>query len=508
MRFNDKTTGINKTVNYEGATAYKLNPELELYSAVCCALLQSKFYVNDTNAELNRIIDLISRVNSEFVAKLAVYTREQMHLRSIPLVLVTELAKQHNGDSLISELTNRIIQRADEITELLSYYIISEKRTGAKKLNKLSNQIKKGIAKSFYKFDEHQFSKYNRNTEIKLKDAMFLTHPRPRSEAEKILFEKIANDELETPYTWEVELSKVGQQHFDSDSAKQNAIKVKWEELIDSTRLGYMATLRNLRNFLDYKISQIHINKVANYLSDKTNVEKSKQLPFRFLAAYNELRDNPNFGTSNFLDALEKALQHSSNNIKGYDYNTNIVIASDVSASMFDGISSKSTIQRYDIGLLLSMLLQNRCKSVITGIFGSEFEVINLPRNNILQNVNELRKIEGRVGYSTNGYKVIEYLINNNLQADKIMMFTDCQLWHSNWYNDSDRLIKLWSEYKNQNKDAKLYLFDLAGYSNTPLYVNNKDVYLISGWSDKIFDALDSIEHSNTAIDIIDKIDI
>jgi hypothetical protein len=51
-----------------------------------------------------------------------------MHLRSIPLVLTVELAKRYNGDALISKLTNRIVKRADEITELLAYYIIANER--------------------------------------------------------------------------------------------------------------------------------------------------------------------------------------------------------------------------------------------------------------------------------------------------------------------------------------------------------------------------------------------
>jgi len=40
----------------------------------------------------------------------------------------------------------------------------------------------------------------------------------------------------------------------------------------------------------------------------------------------------------------------------------------------------------------------------------------------------------------------------------------------------------------------KIYLFDLAGYGNTPLNVLRDDVFLISGWSDKIFNVLSAVE--------------
>src|SRR6185312_11467225 len=106
-----------------------------------------------------------------------------------------------------SLLTGRIIKRADEITELLSYYSLANKRTGMKQLNKLSKQLQKGLNESFNKFDEYQFAKYNRQAAVKLKDALFLVHPKAKDEAQQVLFNKIIRDELAIPYTWETELS-------------------------------------------------------------------------------------------------------------------------------------------------------------------------------------------------------------------------------------------------------------------------------------------------------------
>ena len=66
-----------------------------------------------------------------------------------------------------------MVARADEITELLAYYQMANERFKAKKLNKLSRQIQKGLAMAFNKFDEYQFAKYNRKASITLKDALF-----------------------------------------------------------------------------------------------------------------------------------------------------------------------------------------------------------------------------------------------------------------------------------------------------------------------------------------------
>jgi 60 kDa SS-A/Ro ribonucleoprotein len=505
MKFNFRKKAAPAITNYEGAKAFVLTPELELYTTVVTASLSDNFYENAAD-KLKRLQELIAKNDATFVAKLAVYAREQMYLRSIPLVLTVELAKLHNGDNLVQHLTNRIVQRADEITELLSYYTLANGRSGTKQLNKLSKQLQRGLAAAFNRFDEYQFAKYNRDAAIKLKDALFLVHPRAKDEAQQTLFNKIVTDELQTPYTWEVEISAIGQQKYDSAEIKAAATKAKWEELIASNKLGYMATLRNLRNMLEANISNEALEKVCAYLSNANAVAKSKQLPFRFLSAYRELKELKNMRVSKVLDALETAVMHSAANIKGYDSNTSVVIAADVSGSMQTAVSARSKIQRFDIGLLLAMLLQNRCEAVMTGMFGDTWKVINLPRKNILSNVDALYSREGEVGYSTNGYLVIKDLLKRKRQVDKVMLFTDCQLWNSTGSGES--MESVWNSYKQMAPNAKLYLFDLAGYGNTPLSVLRNDVHLIAGWSDKVFDVLAAIEDGSNALEMINQMAI
>jgi len=503
MKFNF----INKTkkvVNYEGATAFVLTKEMELYTAVATAGLSDQFYEKEV-AKLQRIIDLISKNDAAFVAKLAVYVREQMYLRSIPLVLTVELAKLHRGDDLVRKLSARIVQRADEITELLSYYAVANQRADVKQLNKLSKQLQKGLAEAFNKFYEYQFAKYNRDAKVKLRDALFLVHPKAKDDAQQILFNKIAKDELQAPYTWEVELSAVGQQKFDSVELKKEAFKAKWEELIFSNKLGYMALMRNLRNILEAEVSGEALNKVCNYLGNAQAVKNSKQLPFRFLSAYRELKELKNGRISKVLEALEDAVMYSAANIAGYDENTKVVIAADVSGSMQTSISAKSKVQNFDIGLMLAMLLQSRCESVITGMFGDKWKVINVPRKNMLANVVEFHRREGEVGYATNGYLVIQDLIQRKKIVDKIMVFTDCQLWNNSGVAS---MHDVWKRYKKMAPHAKLYLFDLAGYGNTPLNVMRDDVFLIAGWSDKIFDVLAGIEKGSDALKMINSIEL
>lgn len=506
MKFNIFNKQKNVTTNHEGAKAYRLTPELELYTAVVTSLLSDTYY-EKPDARLARIQALIRQNDPQFVAKLAIYAREKMYLRSLPLVLVTELAKIHQGDNLVSRATNRVVQRADEITELLAYYQLANARKETKKLNRLSKQIQKGLAEAFNKFDEYQFSKYNRSsTDVKLRDALFLVHPKAKNETQQVIFNKIATDTLAIAQTWETTLSAVGQNDFDSVDEKLAAKTEAWESLILSGKLGYMALLRNLRNIIEANVSQEAFDKVCSTLSDARAVANSKQFPFRFLSAYRELKRVNNGRVSKVLSALEIAVQHSANNIRGFDANTRVVIAADVSGSMQRVISPKSTVQNFDIGLMLAMLLQNRCENVVTGMFGDTWKIINVPKNNILSNVDEFHRREGEVGYSTNGHLVIQDLINRKKVVDKIMIFTDCQLWNSHGGNP---ISTAWNQYKAIAPNARLYLFDLAGHGNTPVNVlDNNSVFLIAGWSDKVFEILAAIEEGNQAIDAIRRIEV
>lgn len=523
MRFNRAARETQREEMLSGGEGFKMVPELELYTMVCASMLTPTYYTPNTNDQINKIKSLIRKVDPVFVAQLAAYAREKMYLRTISLVLTVELAKTHRGDNLIRRMSNRVIQRADEITEMLAYYVKANnlqpkfvKVKGGhmveKKIYKLSNQLRKGIADSFSKFDEYQFAKYNRATEIKLRDALFLTHPKPGTPQQEELFNKIAQGTLSTPYTWETQQSKAGQEGKDKGEV--------WQELINSGRMNYMALMRNLANFLRTGVSKDHLEKVAKRLADPNEVRRSKQLPFRFLAAYRSIGGGPSMRywhddhtniiesphTPVLLEALEEAVKVSVENIPSMK-GSNILIASDVSGSMQRTISEKSTIQNYDIGLLLGLLIKHVSPTSVFGIFGDSWKPLsNTPVKDVLGATNRAHQREGEVGYGTHGYKVLDWAIDRKEHFDKIMFFTDGQM-----YGRSSRDLKnindKWARYKSLiNPQAKLYLFNLQPYGESPFDLKKNDTYMISGFSEKIFTMLDSIEKGEDALALIKEI--
>lgn len=147
---------------------------------------------------------------------------------------------------------------------------------------------------------------------MKLRDALFLVHPKDKDAQRQAIFDKIVNRQLEVPYTWEVELSALGQQHFESDEDRKKAFALKWQELIESGKMGYMALMRNLSNILFFwggcGVSASAVQQVIDRLSDARQVARSKQLPFGYLPAYREVEKVAPAHAVTVMNALEAAV--------------------------------------------------------------------------------------------------------------------------------------------------------------------------------------------------------
>jgi hypothetical protein len=210
--------------------------------------------------------------------------------------------------------------------------------------------------------------------------------------------------------------------------------------------------------------------------------------------------------TTELMDAIETAVTYSVENFPKLS-GSSTLIACDVSGSMEKEISKHSSMQRFDIGIMLGMMANRFAGNTITGMFGDDWRVVPMSRNDgILKNTMAMHSREGEVGYSTNGYKVIEYLLENDIKVDRIMIFTDCQMWNSrarrSFWSDSEDDGTTFAEkfllYQKRYPGVKLYAFDMSGYGNIMIPQNTRGVCLVGGWSDKIFDFISAFEEIGT----------
>ncbi|MCX4825801.1 TROVE domain-containing protein [Streptomyces sp. NBC_01142] len=134
-----------------------------------------------------------------------------------------------------------------------------------------------------------------------------------------------------------------------------------WEAVIPS--MAPMALLRNLRNFDEAGVSDEVAARVAARISDTAEVARSRQFPFRYLAAQ---RHAP---SPRWAAPLERALGHSLANVPTLPGRTLILV--DRSDSMFwDTVSERSKLTRADAAAVFGAALAMRAQQADLVEFG------------------------------------------------------------------------------------------------------------------------------------------
>jgi 60 kDa SS-A/Ro ribonucleoprotein len=374
--------------NLEGGLSFSWDDKTTLYMRAACSLVgEPSFYkrIVDEKAEDNfdnALIEDIRKVSNsdpEFILKLASYARHHLYLRSTPLLLAGEASQIKGCRPFLKKWLPSIISRADEPVELFSYVI---HRFGRNKATS-NNQLKKGVATALDKFNEYEFAKYNRTTDIKLKDVLRICHPK-----HKDLYKKIIDGTLATPETWEVLISN-------PESKGLKSKKEAWEYLVETKKLGYMATLRNLRNLIKEGIDTKTLDKALTFISDPEAIKRSRQLPFRYLSAYREVS-----GSKKVNDALETALEYSISNIPKLHGTT--FIAADISGSMDSSLSERSSLKLKDVACLMAAMADKFCDDSYASVFATRFQLVKVnSRSSIIDTAERFKNIDA--GGSTEG---------------------------------------------------------------------------------------------------------
>lgn len=431
-------SSINRVVrtmatNSVGTRVPQVNAERQLKRLTLASMLwEDQFYLDGkTHAELVR--ELVAKVAPAKVSALALEARTKFKLRHIPLLLARELAR--HGKLQAQALTD-VIQRPDEMSEFMSIYWQEGKSA-------VSNQVKKGLAACFNKFNEYQLAKWNKNSHaIKLRDVMFLSHPKPQTAEQTALFQRIASDTLETPDTWETQLS--------SGADKCGT----FTRLMTEKKLGALAFLRNLRNMRDSGVADSLIRDYA------ATVDVSKILPFRYIAA---ARIVPQYE-----DMLETMMFRSLATHQKIPGKTVLVI--DVSGSMFGAkVSEKSELDRFDAAAALAMLCREVCEQVEIYSFSNSAVLVPPRRGFALREA-----ISNSQHHSGTHLGIAMTQINARGSYDRCIVFTDEQ-----------------SYDRPGAPRGKGYVVNVATYQHG---INHGAWLEINGFSEAVIDYIQAVE--------------
>jgi 60 kDa SS-A/Ro ribonucleoprotein len=446
----------------------------------------------------------------DLIARLAIYFGEEKDFRETAFWLTAELAVVSGNEENTGLLVERIVRQAIDIPLWLGYFA---RAAGAGE--KPGRAVQKYLARLFHRLDEYSFARYSRETQTALRDALRLLRPKAADRAKKNLFARILRDQIPVRSTWEREWHALHHQHYDSPEQRQVTLRDKWKEGISSFRIGYTALLDNLRPMLCAGVSGKVLKLAAEYLGNAAAVGRSGTSPLRLLEVYQSLHRMEQGGAGMLAEALEKAVLHSNWTRGTFGSKGISVIAMDVSNSMKRPVYPGGGALRFDIAPLLAGLWRNRDYSLVTGIIGNTWKLLETsPRlmlatadahlmpaaadaRPVLATADEFRGREGEAGYALNAHLILQDLLRKKQAVARVLIFTDCRLWDNRTFNQpaGTDLGDWWRQYRREvAPQAKLYLFDLAGYGAKPLDCREDDVFLVAGWRTGIFDVLDAVE--------------
>lgn len=451
-----------------GAPAAKQDAEALLRRAVMASLLWEDMAYESGDKNSDNIASLIPKVKPEIVANIAVEARVSQKLRHVPLYIAAQMAKHKKHKGLVKDLLPQIITRADQLTDFLAIYWKQGRCP-------LANSVKKGLAKAFERFDAHALAKYNRDAPVKLKDVMFLTHPRPAdaqgraksvapvkrngytrgkvARHTKSVFTELVNDSLAAPDTWEVALSAGADK------------KEVFTRLINERKLGGLAMLRNLRNMVEAGVSHSVIKKGLDTLNE------AWLLPLNF---FNAAREVPTLNRE-----IEEAMLRCYKNLPKLPGHTVFIV--DVSGSMWSPVSAKSKVSRMDAAAAMATLAAEQCERISVYATASEHQKIKPYRGFALSDeiVASSKRLGGGGIYTR---RVLEFVKKdlNGVTPDRIIIFSDSQ--------DCEYGNKTPSPFGKRN-----YICDVSAHKHG---INYKGLWTaeISGWSEHFLTFIGAME--------------
>ena len=516
---------------YEGGSGYAHDDKSALFLlAVSNFVGEDTFYENagDRDERFRQLVHRVAVADGEWFTRFVAWLRgPEANMRSASLVAALEGVKARLDANLPSvpayevpgqtsdrgierTLVDSVLQRADEPGEALAYWISRYGRA-------IPKPVKRGVADAVRRlYTEYTLLKYDTPSHaFRFGDVIDLVHPQPRLDGAvwqgplfRYALDRRHGRDNETPgvlqmirlnarfralvasgelsglldsnvlrtagLTWEDALSLAG------DRVPKREL---WEALIPT--MGYMALLRNLRNLDEADVPDRVATQVAERLADPEQVARSRQLPFRFLAAYE------NVPSVRWSHALDLALRQSLLNLPELPGRSLILV--DTSASMTQGKFSKnSTMTPAKAAALFGVALAARNPRRVDlygfadGVFRHDFDFMSSP-------IREMTRFIARTGEVGHGTRIAESLQATFIptQHDRVFIISDMQTFSSSPYAPDVT--------GSVPRTTPIYGFNLGGYRSTAFDAGTANRHEFGGLTDATFKMIPLLEAGKNA---------
>lgn len=509
------------TFNEAGGRAYDLGAKHALAQLACTGTFSNTFYTKAED-QIDRVLELAKQCEPEFVAKVAVYSRERGYMKDMPAYLVAYLS------TVSSELFRDVFPRVIDNGKMLRNFV-QIVRSGKVGRKSFGNAPKKMIQLWFETRDDEQVFRASVGNDPSLTDIINLARPRPMTKERAALYAHLLDRKTgrfnDKEFTVARALPEVVSDYEQYRKNPKGEIpNVPFEMLLGldldekgwrevAMRATWAQTRQNLATFARHGVFKDAgvTNEVVKRLRDPKLIKKANAFPYQLLMAYLKTEGDSTVPTSITL-ALQDAMEIATENVPSID--GQVAIFPDISGSMDspatgvrEGQTSKVSC-RMVAALVASTMLRKNPDAIVWPFEQKALTDVRLnPRDSIMTNA---KKLSGLPCGGTNCSAPLKELARQRIKTDLVVYVSDNESWidspyygryAGNWRSTfgsgsntqtngaRTETMNAWSSIVKQNPKARMVCLDITPYE-TSQTVNRPNILNIGGFSDSVFEVI------------------
>jgi 60 kDa SS-A/Ro ribonucleoprotein len=491
------------TVNEAGGKAYSRDPKNDLATLACTGTFAGTFYA-DAESQLDRVLELAKKVDEDFLAKLAVYSRTKGYMKDMPAVLTALLAAKKSP--WLRKVFPRVIDNGKMLRNFCQ--VIRSGVTGRRSFG----TVPKALIREF--LAEHDANWLFRNSygqNPSMADVIKMVHPKPATWEHCALFAYLLGKEHAQTAATLPDLVQQFERFKDGDRtavpnvpfpmiAGLDLSKETWAGI--ARNATWHSTRMNLNTFLRHGVlaDKELVHTLAARLSSREEVQRARCFPYQLLMAHTAVSpEMPHELTEALQDAMEFAVENTPI-LEG-----DVYVCPDVSGSMSSAVTGnrKGATSKvacvHVAGLYAASIIRRNPRARVLPFDTAVYAPKVSGRDSIMTTARHLAEYGGG---GTACSLPLAWMNQEKKNVDAVVYVSDNQSW-ADWARPAGRayyglrnqgapaMAEEWAKLKKRNPQAKCVCIDIQSYATTQM-AKRDDTLFVGGFSDQVFDVVAS----------------